>query len=60
MDPVARKDAATHDFVCGYQETVMDELFVGRGDLFIGRVLEGAAEVFAVDLSVTQKGAEAG
>ncbi len=38
----------------------MDELFVSRGDLFIGRVLEGAAEVFAVDLAVTQKGAKAG
>ena len=37
----------------------MGELFVSRGVLFIGRVLEGAAEVFAVDLAMTQKGAEA-
>ena len=38
----------------------MDEVFMGCDDLFVGRVLEGAAEVFAVDLAMTQKGAEAG
>src|SRR5918995_578620 len=59
-DPVARKDAATYDFVCGHQETMMDEVFMGCDDLFVGRVLEGATEVFAVDLAMTQKGAEAG
>ena len=38
----------------------MDEVFMGCDDLFVGRVLEGAAEVFAVDLAMTQKGSEAG
>jgi hypothetical protein len=39
---------------------VTDEVFMGRDYLFIGGVLEGAAEIFTVDLAVTQKGAEAG
>jgi hypothetical protein len=38
----------------------MDEVCMGCDELFVGRILESAAEVFAVDLAMTQKGAEAG
>ena len=56
-DRVARKVVSMGGF--RREEVVADQLFEGSRYLGVGATLKGIAEVFAVDLAVTQKGAEA-
>jgi hypothetical protein len=50
---------AVSDVVGGDEQVVMDQLFEGAGNLFVRAIFQGIAEVLAVDLPVSEEGAQA-